>query len=104
MFRKIFKIFKNKFVFVTLGFIVWILVFDKNNLLSQIELAKKLQQVKVDKTYFIDDIKKNEYITKQLLSNPHELERFAREEYLMKRDSEDIFLIIQNDSLARLYK
>ena len=103
MFRKIFNIFKNKFVFITLGFLVWIIVFDKNNLLSQIEHGKKLQLLKNDKKYFIDEIKKNEKDTKELLSDPHDLEKFARETYLMKRDSEDIFLIIQNDSLAKLY-
>ena len=104
MLRKIFNIFKNKFVIVTLAFLVWITVFDKNNLLSQIELRKKLQGLQNDKAYFLQDIKLSDKETKELLSDPKDLEKFAREKYLMKRDSEDIFLIIQDDSLAKLAK
>jgi len=104
MLRKIFNIFKNKFVIVTLAFLVWITVFDKNNLLSQIELAKKLHGLKNDKAYFMQEIRQNDKETKELLSDPKDLEKYAREKYLMKRDSEDIFLIIQDDSLAKLAK
>jgi len=91
-------------VIVTLAFLVWITVFDKNNLLSQIELAKKLHGLKNDKAYFMQEIRQNDKETKELLSDPKDLEKYAREKYLMKRDSEDIFLIIQDDSLAKLAK
>jgi cell division protein FtsB len=80
-------------------FFVWILFFDKNNLLSQIELAKKFHQLKNDKKYYIQQSKEDSIETIQLLTNPVYLEKFARENFQMKRDSEDIFLIIRPDSL-----
>ena len=80
-----------------MAFFVWILVFDKNNILSQIELAKKLNQIKADRTYYVKQIKADSIETKELLTNPENLEKFAREKYLMKRDSEDIFLIVHQD-------
>ena len=101
MLRKIFNIFKNKYVFTTLGFLVWIFIFDKNNLLSQIDLAEKLHLLQDDKAYYIEEIKNDKTEIDALLTNPAELEKFAREKYLMKCDSEDIFLIIPNDSLAK---
>jgi len=83
------------------AFFVWILVFDKNNILSQIELAKKLRQIKTDRTYYIQQIKEDSIETKELMTNPANLERFAREKYLMKRDSEDIFLIVREDTVVQ---
>lgn len=76
------------------------IVFDKNNIILQVELARKLHKLKGDKTYYTEQIKKDETDTRELLTNPENLEKFAREKYLMKRDSEDIFLIIHNDSLS----
>ena len=100
MLRKILHIIKNKYVIITTLFFVWIIVFDKNNLLSQIELNKKLQGLKEDKNYYIKEIREDSIETHELLTNPENLEKFAREHYLMKRDSEDIFLIVEEDSIT----
>ena len=81
--------------------LVWFCVFDKNNLLSQIELAKKLHQLKDVKKYYLKQIDQDENELKELLTNPATLEKFAREKYLMKRDSEDIFLIVRPDTLPQ---
>ena len=96
-------LFKNKYIVTTVVFFVWILVFDKNNLLSQIELVKKLHQLKEDQKYYELQIKQDEKDIQELLTNPETLEKFAREKYLMKRDSEDIFLIVRPvpDTLAK---
>lgn len=99
--KRILNIIKNKYVIITVAFFVWILVFDKNNILSQIELAKKLRQIKTDRTYYIQQIKEDSIETKELMTNPANLERFAREKYLMKRDSEDIFLIVREDTVVQ---
>jgi len=98
MLKKILNIFKNKYIITTLVFFIWLLVFDKNNFLSQIELARKLNQVKEDRKYYLEKIKRDKIETQELLTNPENLEKFAREKYLMKRDSEDIFIIVREDS------
>ena len=90
-------IIKNKYLVTLIVFFVWICFFDKNNLVSQIELAKKLHQLKYDKKYYIQQIKDDSIETIELLTNPDNLEKFARERYQMKRDSEDIFLIVHNE-------
>ena len=81
-------------------FFVWIFFFDRNNLISQIDLAKKLHQLKNDKKYYLQQIKEDSIETIELLTNPVNLEKFARERYQMKRDSEDIFLIVHNGDSA----
>lgn len=102
--KKFLHILKNKYVIITLVFFVWIIIFDKNNLLSQIELAKKLHKLKEDKNYYLKEIIADSIKTHELLTNPENLEKFARERYLMKRDSEDIFLIVPKDTLPATEK
>ena len=94
-------IIRNKYIVITTAFFIWILIFDKNNLLSQLELSRKLHKLKDDKKFYIGEIKKDEKTANKLLTDPDYLEKFAREKYLMKRDSEDIFLVIPADSLIK---
>ncbi len=95
MFKKIIQILKNKYVLITLAFIIWLLFFDKNNIISQIKLRKNLKQIKHDKEYYTKEIQKDSISTQELLTDTSNLIKFAREKYLMKKDSEDIFLIIR---------
>jgi uncharacterized membrane-anchored protein YhcB (DUF1043 family) len=95
MFKKIIQILKNKYVLITLAFIIWLLFFDKNNMISQKKLRKNLKQLKHDKEYYKKEIQKDSISTQELLTDTSNLKKFAREKYLMKKDSEDIFLIIR---------
>lgn len=104
MFRKILHILKNKYVIITIVFVAWILLFDKNNLISQIDLAKKLHKLKENKNYYLKEIKEDSIKIHKLLTSPENLEKFARERYNMKRDSEDIYLIVPKDSLTKSKK
>jgi cell division protein DivIC len=94
-------IISKKYISTALLFLLWLLVFDKNNLISQVELTKKLHLLKEDKKYYREEIKKDSISTVELLTKPEELEKFAREKYLMKRDSEDIFLVINPDTVVK---
>lgn len=73
------------------------LFIDQYDVISQIKLNMKLRQMKEDKSYFEAEIKKNREELESLLSDDQKLERFAREKYLMKKDNEDIFIIIKED-------
>jgi len=97
-------IIRNKYIIASVVFFTWLFVFDKSNLLSQINLARKLHQLKDDKKYYIEQIRKDKIETNELLTNPETLEKFARERYLMKKDSEDIFLIIRQDTVPQKSK
>jgi len=88
---------RNKYTITTLGFCIWMLFIDQYDVISQIKLNMKLRQMKEDKSYFEAEIKKNREELESLLSDDQKLERFAREKYLMKKDNEDIFIIIKED-------
>ena len=100
VFKKIFAVLKNYYVLTIVVFIVWMVFFDTNNLMSQYDNKKELKELQLQKKYFIDEISKNIEITKDLTTDFRHLEKYAREKYLMKRDNEEIFLIV-NDTLKR---
>ena len=95
VFKVIFKIFKNYYFLTIVVFSVWIIFFDTNNLISQYENKKQLKELMVQRQYYIDEINKNKEITKDLTTNIENLEKYAREKYLMKRENEEIFLIVE---------
>jgi cell division protein FtsB len=73
---------------------VWILFFDRYDLFSQLEQRKELKKLQTDRDYYKSEIEKNSKDLKELQTNPVTLEKYAREKYLMKKDDEEIFVII----------
>lgn len=105
--KKTLKYIKNKYIITTTAFVVWLLFFDKNDIVSQVELSKKLNELNKEKQYYVEEITKNKQDMIELKTNPKNLEKFAREKYLMKKDNEDIFVIVEEEdssSLKRINK
>ena len=92
---KLLPIVKNKFFLAALAFIVWISLFDENNLIERYRLSADLKQLAKDKTYYLEKIEQDAIRLKELQTNDKNLEKFAREQYLMKRDDEDVFVIVK---------
>jgi len=90
----------RSFYFLTgLGFLVWMLVFDANDLGKQFDIYRKWQDLRNEKQYYLDNIEVVKKDRAELLSSPALLEKFAREKYLMKRPGEDVFVLVpQNDN------
>jgi cell division protein FtsB len=80
-------------------FIVWMLFLDNTSYMEQRILNKQLNELEDNKKYYQNEIKKDDENIK-LLKNPDQIEKYAREKYYMKRDSEDIYIIeFEDDSL-----
>ena len=87
---KFLKPFKNVFIIILVVFIVWMLFFDANSWLIHHELNSDIDDLESQKEYYQKEIEKDKKAIKKL-STEEGLEKFAREEYYMKRDSEEIF-------------
>jgi cell division protein FtsB len=74
--------------------VVWLVFFDSNNMIMQQDLKAKLNELQVEKKFYLDEIRRDSILTRQLLTDTAALEKFAREKYLMKKEGEDIFLVI----------
>ncbi|MCF7567759.1 septum formation initiator family protein [Sabulilitoribacter arenilitoris] len=96
--NKYLKPFKNWFILILLGFAIWMLFFDTNSWLIHHELNNDIKALEKEKEYYKREIEKDNKTIKKL-STEEGLEKFAREEYYMKRDNEEIFIIEYEDSL-----
>lgn len=75
-------------------FLGWMLIFDSNNIIKQVEYVNTLSKLEQEREYYLHEINENQSSTNSLVTNIDKLERYAREKYLMKKENEDIFLII----------
>ena len=92
-----FSILKNKYILTLLVLFIWVAFFDKNDIASQYKLSKQVHQLEEEKEYFINEIGKIKKDLYELTSNPKMLEKFAREKYLMKKDNEEVFVIVEDE-------
>ncbi len=84
----------RKYIIILLLFLVYIIFFDKNNKIHQYEQKQKLNKLKADKEYYLNEIENIKEKINNFSSDTMMIEKFARERYLMKRDNEEIFVII----------
>ncbi|MEQ8303180.1 MAG: septum formation initiator family protein [Cytophagales bacterium] len=94
MLDRIPPIFKNFYFLATAAFLVWMSFFDSNDFFTLYGLNKKISDLESDKKYYIEKIDEVKKDREELLSDSELLERFARERYLMKKESEDLYVII----------
>ena len=96
-----YKILLNKYVIVSLFFVTWILFLDNYSYLDHRVLNKEIDELEDNKTYYQEEIKKDKDQIKRL-KNPAQIEKYAREKYYMKKDSEDIYIIeFEGDTLEK---
>ena len=93
---RVIQIFKNKFLIATTFFVVWMLFFDHNNIFLHLQYRNELSDLKKSKQYYLDQISKTRQEVELLKSDPKWIEKVAREQYLMKRENEDVFVIKEN--------
>ena len=93
--KKLFKTLANKYLIAFMVFSVWMIFIDDNNLFFLRKNVNKLKEYRVEKAYFLEKIRKDSIHLQEMKANAKNLEKFAREEFLMKKKDEDIFLIIE---------
>ena len=93
MLKRLPRFTKNFYFLATFAFLVWMLFVDSNDLLSRFKLGNRLRSLEEEKAYYLEKIKEVEKDREELMTNKGLLEKFAREKYLMKKESEDVFII-----------
>jgi cell division protein FtsB len=98
--KRLLLVLKNKYVVTIVALSVWVAFFDKNDLKTQIDLRQEVKKLEDERNYFAKEIAGITADIRELSTNPKTLEKFAREKYLMKRDNEDIFVIVEEQKPA----
>jgi cell division protein FtsB len=88
------SVLRNFYFLTAAGFVVWMTIFDSNDLSKQYDMYHKWQELRNEKEYYEANIKLVQQDRAELLSSPALLEKFAREKYLMKRPGEDVFVLV----------
>ena len=93
--QKIRDLFKNFYFLFFLSFILWMTIIDSNGFINRYRLSKKLSELNTQKKFYVKEINKVTLDKEKFESDEELLEKYAREEYLMKKESEDIFYVIK---------
>lgn len=94
-FLKIWPWLRNKYVLTIAVFSIWMLFFDQNNLVDRIRMTSEIRQLEVDREYYFEQIQKDSANLSELTTNKENLEKYAREQFLMKKSNEDVFVVIE---------
>lgn len=95
MLQRLPKFVKNFYFLFFLGFLAWMLFLDSNDFVSQVKLAQKKASLEEEKDYYEEKIEEVKQEREELMSDPALLEKFAREKYFMKKESEDLYVIVE---------
>lgn len=90
--KNIIKILKNKY-FITIAIvIVWMSLDDTNGFVTQYRLYSELLELRERKVFLMNKIEENKQEIDRLINDREYQEKLARENYLMKRENEEIFI------------
>jgi cell division protein FtsB len=90
--NKLLRCIANRYVLILAFFIVWMLFFDENSYLVHREFNTEIEELQTSINFYEKNIKEDKK-TIQTLQDSLQLEKFAREQYLMKKENEDIYII-----------
>jgi cell division protein FtsB len=95
MLKKSLNITKNFYFLTGLSFMIWMLFFDTNDFYSQYKLKNKVKELVDQEVYYLENIEQVKKDREALLNDMELLERFAREKYYMKKEGEDLFVVVE---------
>lgn len=87
---------KNPYLITFAFFAIWMLFIDENSMITQYKKWEELSELGKKKQYYQQQIKIATTAYNELTENAESQEKFAREHFWMKRDNEDVFVIVQN--------
>ena len=91
------KYINNKYFYTGLLFLIWWVFFDQESIIVQYDLARVRLGLEDQKEYYKSEIEKDEASINTLQNDTVFLEKYAREKYYMKKDNEDVFVIVRDD-------
>jgi cell division protein FtsB len=93
---------RNKYLLTIIIFVIWVVLLDSNNLISQHKEMKNLKKLRVEKEYYVQRIEEDKRKLHELKTDDQNLEKFAREQYRMKKPDEDLYIILTPQENRRI--
>ena len=90
----------NKYVLTLVGLFLWLLILDETDLFTLYKYRKNVSELQAEKEFLKEQIIEVKENLHALSNNPGELERFAREHHYMKKEDEDLFVMIEEEVIS----
>ena len=90
-------VFRNKYAVTIFLYLIWMLFFDQNNFVDRYSMNREIGQLEEDRLYYMEQIDKDSTRLHELTTDKQNLEKYAREQFYMKQENEDVFVIIEED-------
>lgn len=94
---KILSPFTNKYLIAIVAFVVWIMFFDDNNLRQHQKNLQELALLEEQVDFYKNKIEADKRKLYELQTNDANLEKFAREQFFMKKADEEIYAIVEEN-------
>lgn len=91
------KLIRNKYVVASLAFLLWITFINDIDLPFILQSRSELNELKSQLSYYEEENQKTAEDLEEITTNKNTLEKFARENYFMKRSNEDVFVIREKE-------
>ncbi|RST26852.1 FtsB family cell division protein [Chryseobacterium lacus] len=88
----------NKYGITIVAFLVWMTLFDQTSFLVINGMNQEISKYEEQLDYYKTEYQKNDSYYKKLMNNKDEKEKFARENYFMKKHDEEIFILVVDSS------
>lgn len=96
--NRIFSYLGNFYVATGLFMLGWMTLVDANDLITQFDNWIKLRELEKEAAIYQQQIKEVQVERKEVLGTDRLREKLAREKYLMKKPTEDIFVIVDESN------
>lgn len=93
---------KNRYIITILIFLIWIVFLDPNNLISRVRDVRARNRLVHEREYYLKRIEEDRRKLEELRTSDENLEKFAREQYRMKKPDEDLFIIVTPDEERKI--
>ena len=94
LWKRVSPLLRNKYLLTIAIFIIWMLLFDSSNWVDVLREHNKIRKLKAEKEFYLQKIENDRNRLKELQTDTDNLEKFAREQYLMKKSNEDVFVVM----------
>lgn len=95
--RKFWESKHRNITLATIFLLLWLFFFSPNTLRNQYLAKKELQELMKTKAFYEKEIQKDRATIEKLKTDLEYAEKYGREEYLMKKQNEDIFLFVEEE-------
>ena len=93
--ERLFTLLSKRIVLLLLIFVVWVGLFDANSVVNIFSARRRVHELKEKKSYYQRQIAEEQRRLQELHTNRRNLEKFAREQYFMRKANEDIYVVVE---------